>query len=129
MNFFKIDTSFLRKFFIGIVVCLGGGWLNGYLAKPSLTEWYIDLLKPYGNPPAVVFPIVWSILYVAMALAFTLLWVSHTPKKKIAVVSFFIQLGFNEIFLAAYPLWYVVAAPLSRLGGVCPLSKSVYMDL
>lgn len=52
-------------FFVAIV--LGGGLTIGYLTAPG--EWYVELNKPSFNPPGWVFGPVWSLLYIAIAVA------------------------------------------------------------
>lgn len=39
-------------------------------------DWYLALNKPPGLPPNWVFPLVWSILYVLMAIAATWIWLA-----------------------------------------------------
>ncbi|MBN1587314.1 MAG: tryptophan-rich sensory protein [Candidatus Omnitrophica bacterium] len=46
--------------------------------EPGL--WYELLRKPFWTPPSVVFPLVWSVLYVLMGLAVWRLW--RTPRSK-----------------------------------------------
>ena len=46
--------------------------LSGSLFKPG--EWYDRLRKPDWNPPKWVFPVVWSVLYIFIAVAGWLIW-------------------------------------------------------
>ena len=39
----------------------------GSMFRPD--DWYDRLRKPAGTPPPWVFPVVWTILYILMALA------------------------------------------------------------
>jgi benzodiazapine receptor len=54
-----------------LVVCLGAGWLGSQF-PPG--EWYSRLAKPSWTPPNWLFGPVWSVLYVAMAVAAWLVW-------------------------------------------------------
>lgn len=90
--------SFMQKLFPCLILCLGGGWLTGLVTQHGVKEWYPHLIKPYGTPPDIVFPIVWSILYTFMAIALALLWTSHTSGKKLAFLFFIIQLFLNFIW-------------------------------
>lgn len=93
--FRKDTTSFIERLFLCLLLCLGGGWTTGLLTQHGITDWYPHLIKPYGTPPNVVFPIVWTILYIFMAFALALLWTSKTAKKKKAFLLFAIQLLLN----------------------------------
>lgn len=93
--FSKNTKVFIEKFSLCLLLCLGGGWLTGWVTEQGIQEWYPSLIKPSGTPPNIVFPIVWTILYIFMAIALTLLWVSKTTKKKTAVLLFGIQLLLN----------------------------------
>ena len=45
---------------------------SGAVFKPG--DWYDDMRKPWWNPPNWAFPVVWSILYVMIAVAGVLVW-------------------------------------------------------
>lgn len=56
-------------FFFGLVMMAA---LTGMMFRPGL--WYASLRKPRWTPPNWVFPVVWTILYVLMAVAGWLVW-------------------------------------------------------
>lgn len=58
----------LAPFLVAVAVAAG----LGSLAQPD--AWYRSLVKPPGTPPNVVFPIVWTTLYVLMAVAAWRAW-------------------------------------------------------
>lgn len=89
---------FVQKLFPCLLLCLGGGWMTGLVTQHGVKTWYPHLIKPYGTPPDITFPIVWTILYVFMAIALTLLWTSNTKGKKAAFLLFIIQLFLNFIW-------------------------------
>lgn len=69
MNSFVGDPK-LRKWLLLAVflsVVLGAGSAIGILTAPG--DWYRDLQKPLFNPPNWLFGPVWSVLYVAIAIA------------------------------------------------------------
>lgn len=86
---------FIKKLPLCLLICLGGGWLMGWLTNSDVTNWYPQLIKAYGTPPSIVFPIVWTILYFFMAIALALLWSSKTKRKEKALIYFTAQLVFN----------------------------------
>lgn len=94
----KTPSSFTQKFLLCLILCLGGGWLTGLTTQHGVKEWYPHLIKPYGTPADIVFPIVWSVLYISMAVGLTLLWISKTSGKKLAFLFFTIQLFLNFIW-------------------------------
>jgi len=51
-------------------VYLAGGLLTG----SSVKTWYPTLVKPALTPPPIAFPIAWSLLFLAMALAAWRVW-------------------------------------------------------
>lgn len=88
----------LIKLFLSILLCLGGGWLTGLLTEYGVKEWYPHLIKPHGTPPDIVFPVVWTILYITMGVSLALLWSSPHLDKKKSFFLFFLQLFLNFIW-------------------------------
>lgn len=62
----------MKKFIaypIAIAVCLAVGYLSSLLQVEALRDWYPTLVKSPATPPNMVFPIVWTILYILMGLS------------------------------------------------------------
>ena len=57
-------------FLLLILITLGGGTAIGMLTDPATA--YGEFIQPPLSPPNWVFPVVWSVLYLLMALAATL---------------------------------------------------------
>lgn len=53
--------------FASIIIPLLIGWLSTLLV-PNMRSIYESLIKPPFSPPAMVFPIVWTILYIIMGI-------------------------------------------------------------
>lgn len=85
----------MKKLPLCLLLCLGGEWLAGLLNQNGIKEWYPHLTKPFGTPANIVFPIVWTVLYIFMAIALALLWESKTAQKGRAFLFFAIQLFLN----------------------------------
>lgn len=98
------NWNFFPVFLICLLICLGGGWLNGLSTEASIENWYPRLYKPSWTPPNITFPIVWTILYALMALSLALVWTSRTSGKKLAITFFAIQLFLN--FLWSWLFFY-----------------------
>ncbi len=59
-------------------------------------DWYNSLNKPFLAPPSSVFPPVWTVLYIMIAISLILFLKSGMNKSKILPLVFFIlQLIFN----------------------------------
>lgn len=83
------------RLFLCLILCVGGGYLSGIVTRQGIADWYNHLNLPAGTPPNYVFPIVWTILYIFMAIALALLWSSPTKDKKNAIFFFMLQLTLN----------------------------------
>lgn len=59
----KIDF-YLILIFIPLVF----GFIFGSFSKPDV--WYEKLIKPRFNPPRIVFPIAWTILYILIGVSY-----------------------------------------------------------
>lgn len=66
---------------------------TGAVFRPG--EWYASLSKPWWNPPSVVFPIVWSTLFLANAVAGWLVWEAAGLAAVPALLLYVVSLGFN----------------------------------
>ena len=87
-----------------VILCLGVGYLGSAATTPNLEPWYAGLNKPDWTPPAIAFPIVWTTLYVMMAVAAWLVWRKKAPvyPRRTALVAFFIQLALNAAWSWAF---------------------------
>ncbi|MBQ2417718.1 MAG: tryptophan-rich sensory protein [Alistipes sp.] len=62
----------MKKFLaytIPVILSLAIGALGSYVQSPSISSWYPTLIKSQLTPPAVVFPIAWTVLYILMGLS------------------------------------------------------------
>jgi tryptophan-rich sensory protein len=64
----------LLRLIVSLAVCLGAAGLGAMVTTPALRPWYADLHKPPWAPPNWLFGPVWTVLYVAMAVAAWLVW-------------------------------------------------------
>lgn len=88
-----------------ILLVLGGGMLVGLASPPG--AWYAGLAKPPFNPPNWLFAPVWSLLYVAIAVAGWRIW--RRRETGGAMTAWWLQLGLNF-------LWTPVFFNLQSLG-------------
>ena len=108
----------LKALIIGVVIPLAVGGLSALVTRGSM-ESFEMINKPPLSPPGILFPIVWTILYVLMGVASYFVYVSDTARgtKRVALALYGLQLFFNffwsvlffnlEAYLAAF-VWLVV---------------------
>lgn len=113
----QLRAAFLRwaLFIVPGIMFLGffAGRLGGSGAG---NPWFMDLVKPSLYPPPATFGIVWSILYLVMGIALTLVVTARgAPGRGTAIGLFVLQLVLN---LAWSPLFFgmhMIAAALGLL--------------
>lgn len=95
----RIYTIKLRPLILSVLLSLGVGFLSGFLVGNS-SEVYANLVKPPLSPPAAVFPVVWTILYILMGISAYLIYVADASKKekKEALKLYKIQLAMNFLW-------------------------------
>lgn len=88
---------------ISLAICLGVAQIGSLLTRPEISNWYASLAKPTWNPPNWVFPVVWTTLYVMMAVAAWLVWnAAGFAGARSALRLFAIQLALNVVWSALF---------------------------
>ena len=100
----KIDVKKLL-YHIFIPVFLGS--LIGFITASSNN--YANLNQPSFAPPGIVFPIVWTILYILMGVSSYLIAQSNSPQKEETLFLYGIQLVVNLLWSIWFFLlkWYL----------------------
>jgi len=57
-----------RPYIVSVVIALGVGALAAFLTRDSM-DIYSEIVNPPLAPPGILFPIVWSVLYVLMGVS------------------------------------------------------------
>ena len=86
-----------------IVIPLTVGSLAGFITKGSI-ETFNMLNKPSLSPPGILFPIVWTILYILMGISSYLIITSGYGNIKIREALFFY--GLQLIFNFFWSIWF-----------------------
>ncbi|MDR0978592.1 MAG: tryptophan-rich sensory protein [Lachnospiraceae bacterium] len=81
---------------VSIIVALLFGFLGSILGGDMNNYTYLN--KPWFSPPSIVFPIVWTILYVLMGLASYMVYQSDTNYKTMSLSLYIAQLIVNSLW-------------------------------
>ena len=79
---------------ISILIALGVGGLSGYHTMGNM-DIYGNINKPPLSPPPIVFPIVWTILFILMGISAYLIYESNSNLKGKALAIYGLQLVVN----------------------------------
>ncbi len=85
-----------KPLLISIAIALGAGFIGGLLGDSR--GGFETLVKPSFAPPAVVFPVVWTILYTLMGIAAYLVFVSKDEGRTRALQFYALQLAVNVLW-------------------------------
>ncbi|MBZ9652511.1 TspO/MBR family protein [Psychroflexus montanilacus] len=99
-----MKVSTVVKIFIGVVICLGIGFVGSIATQTSVDTWYTTLNKPGFNPPSWLFAPVWTLLYILMGVAAGMVWSRgfHHIWVKTALYHFGFQLVLNASWSIAF---------------------------
>lgn len=86
-----------KPLLLSLFISLGIGTLSGLLTRGN-TSLYQTIRRPLLSPPAGVFPVVWTILYVLMAISAYLIYESGSECRKPSLTIYGIQLVVNFIW-------------------------------
>lgn len=78
-----------------VLLCFFVGSTASVLQQEAIKTWYPFLNKSELTPPAFVFPIAWSIIYLCIGISIGLVYISDSQKRKELIKLFCIQLFFN----------------------------------
>ena len=87
----------LKPYFISVIIALSTGLLSAFLTANSMNI-YRDIITPPLSPPAFLFPIVWTILYVLMGISAAYVYTDDfagLPKRKSALYTYALSLVVN----------------------------------
>lgn len=101
-----------------LILVVGGGALIGMTNTPG--AWYDALAKPPFNPPDAVFAPVWTLLYIAIAVAGWRIWIRRGTRGAMSV--WWLQLGLNFLWS---PLFFTLQSPGAALVVILALLASI----
>ena len=97
----------IKYLIISIAIPLIVGLIGSLLGNSSMG--FDQITKPSFTPPGIVFPIVWTILYILMGISGYLVYTSNNWNKNKALKTYVIQLIFNMLwtFFFFNKKWYL----------------------
>ena len=76
------EKSKVKVYAISIAIALGVGGLSALLTMKNMSL-YDEIIQPPLAPPAILFPIVWTLLYVLMGISAAMIYTEErTPKSE-----------------------------------------------
>lgn len=85
-----------------IAVVLTGGIGSIFSSKTTESQWY-NCIKPSITPPKIAFPIIWTLLYILIAVALVLLMLNTSASHDLMVITLIlIGLVLNVIWTFFY---------------------------
>ena len=91
--------SKFKNYALSIIIPLALGGIVGFLISGSMD--YDMLNQPPLSPPSILFPIVWTILYVLMGVSFGILRDKHLNDSNVKLI-YYVQLIVNLLWPIAF---------------------------
>jgi len=118
----QLRLSYMRWALVTVPAIVFLGFLSGRMANSGYgNRWFVALKKPAFMPPAEVFPIAWTILYVLLGLAIAVILHARGAKLRgIAILLFLLQLAGNyawsPLFFAEHKVTLALYLIIAILG-------------
>ena len=109
----------LKNYIISVLIALGVGGLSAFATRNNM-DLYRDIITPPLSPPSILFPIVWTLLFVLMGISAAMIYndtAVNKQEKESALftyslslfVNFFWSIIFfnNRAFLVAF-IWLLL---------------------
>ena len=93
-----MEKSKLKTYAISILIAEAIGGIAGLFTSMGMDEYKL-VEKPPLTPPAILFPIVWTILYALMGISVARIWMSPpTKERNHGLIIYAVQLFFNFLW-------------------------------
>lgn len=77
----KTVKNKINVYVVSILIAMGTGALASYFTSEGMQTLYAEIQTPPLAPPAIVFPIVWTLLYFLMGMSAAMIWANDEPEK------------------------------------------------
>ena len=85
-----------KIYFCWIIFAEIVGGLSGFLTREGMKIYADSVVKPFLSPPAIIFPVVWTILYALMGIGAARVYTSPKSSDRTkGLRMFMLQLGIN----------------------------------
>lgn len=99
-----------RTYLIGVLLTEAVGGLSGWLTREGARHYSQVIVQPPLSPPAIVFPIVWGILFLLMGIGGARIWLAPASRDRSrSLLLLVVQLLFNFF-------WSIIFFNLQRYG-------------
>jgi len=119
-------NSLLLVLWLGVI--LGVGFTFGYLFP--VDDWYAALNKSPGTPPNVVFPVVWSLLYISLGVIGWFLCLGLKERKIVYLfIIYIVQQILNFVWVPVFQKLHQLVAGLIILNAMIILNGILIVGL
>ena len=124
----------IKPYIVSVVLALGTGALAALLTRNNMNIYQKTVMPPF-SPPAAVFPIVWTVLYIFMGISSARIFLSEEGEiREAALKAYGLQLAINFLwslvffnmraFLLAFALiivlWVLILAMIKLFYDIVP---------
>lgn len=114
----------IHYYVLPLLLCFALGAFASLLQTDALREWYPRLIKPALTPPAIAFPIAWSILYCCIGISAGLILSTCAAKRHAVMLLWYLQLALNFLWSI---LFFTLRNPLLALVDIVALDLLVIL--
>lgn len=86
-----MNKSDLKPCFLWIFLSEAAGFLSGWITRRGVDVFQQSVIQPPLSPPAILFPIVWTILYALMGISAARIYLSPPSKERSRGLNLFIS--------------------------------------
>lgn len=129
-----------KELIISVAISLGVGLLSSFFTRNSM-DVFTNIQKPPLTPPAWLFPVVWTILYVLMGISAYIIYISDSKNRKEALKVYAAQLAVNfswsiiffnfRLYLVSFAvlvlLWWLIVMMIQKFSSISQLAGKLQL--
>ena len=120
----KINQSYV-SLLIWVVALVSIGAFIGNMTRPGVDAWYTTLQRSPLTPANYVFGIVWTILYIMLAMSGWAIWSSQHSKLGLIKIVYILQLMLNWTWAPLFFIYHQPGLALLCIGLIIALTLVV----